>query len=216
MILQFARSVNLLPGIHWRMGRSGEATQARILAAAYRQFYRLGYARVTMEAVAEAAGVTKRTVYQHVESKDALLAAVLERQQDLAMALVRGWGAERAASERELVEAVFSGLERWAARPRWLGSGYTRLAMELADLPGHPARAIAGKHKRSVEAWLEGEFARLGTAAPAARAREVVLLIEGAICLVLIHGAAARAAGAGADVRSGWGRGGLRAIPPRA
>jgi AcrR family transcriptional regulator len=184
------------------MGRSGEATQARILAAAYRQFYRLGYARVTMDSVAEAAGVTKRTVYQHVESKDALLAAVLERQQMLALALVRRWGADRAANERELVEAVFSGLERWAATPRWLGSGYTRLAIELADRPGHPARAIARRHKRSVEAWLEGEFERLGAAAPGVRAREVMLLIEGAICLTLIHGDTAYArAAAGAALR---------------
>jgi AcrR family transcriptional regulator len=170
------------------MGRTGDATHARIVAAAYRLFYRCGYAHVSMDAVAEAAGVTKRTVYQHFESKDLLLATVLERQQDHAIALIRRWRGERATSARELIETLFTGLERWAARPRWIGSGYTRLAIELADLPGHPARAIARQHKRSVEAWLADEFAGLGTPEPELRARETVLLIEGATCLMLIHG----------------------------
>jgi len=36
------------------------------------------------------------------------------------------------------------------------GSGITRLALELADLPGHPARLIARRHKSEVHDWLAG------------------------------------------------------------
>ena len=165
------------------MGRSGEATRARILTVAYRLFYRRGYGRVSMDAVAEAAGVTKRTVYQHFDSKDALLT---QGEAD-ARELVREWGIV-ARSEAELIEAVFSGLASWAARPRWLGAGYTRLAMELADLPGHPARRIAHQHKSAVEAWLAEQLRSFATPAPEHRARELMLLMEGALCLTLIHG----------------------------
>ncbi len=169
------------------MGRSGEVTHARILEVAYRLFYRQGFGRVSMDAVAEGSGVTKRTVYQHFESKDALLGELLARHEGEALALIREWG-DSAVSETELIEAIFGGLERWAARPRWLGSGYTRLAMELADLPGHPARTVARTHKRTVEDWLAERLRDLGTPEPEMRARELMLLMEGANCLMLIHG----------------------------
>lgn len=169
------------------MGRSGEVTHARILEVAYRLFYRQGFGRVSMDAVAEAAGVTKRTVHQHFESKDALLGELLARHEGEALALIREWG-DVAVSEAELIDAIFGGLERWATRPRWLGSGYTRLAMELADLPGHPARTVARTHKRAVEDWLAERLRGLGTPEPEMRARELMLLMEGASCLMLIHG----------------------------
>jgi AcrR family transcriptional regulator len=138
--------------------------------------------------VAEAAAVTKRTLYNHFGSKDALVGQVLERQQVEMLGLVRGWAGGSAATGAALIAAIFDGLERWAAQPRWLGSGYTRLALELADLPGHPARRVARAHKRAVEAFLAGELARLDAPAPEETARQLMMLIEGCMCLMLIHG----------------------------
>ncbi len=40
----------------------------------------------------------------------------------------------------------------------WLGSGFNRVMMELADMPGHPARLSASQHKKAVEAWLAAEL----------------------------------------------------------
>ena len=60
--------------------------------------------------------------------------------------------------------------------------------VELADLRGHPARAIARKHKSAVEKWLADELASTGILSPGERAREVMLLTEGAMALMLIHG----------------------------
>ena len=71
------------------MPRSGEKTKARILDVAYAQFRRRGYTRVSMDEIAAAASVTKRTLYYHFESKDQLLAAVLETQHHLALAAFR-------------------------------------------------------------------------------------------------------------------------------
>jgi hypothetical protein len=60
--------------------------------------------------------------------------------------------------------------------------------MELADLPGHPARVLARRHKRIVEAHLAETLEKAGVASPAQRAREIFLLSEGAMALILIHG----------------------------
>jgi hypothetical protein len=89
----------------------------------------------------------------------------------------------------------------WASKtPRWSGSGFTRLVVELADLPGHPARAIARRAKATTESWLTGLLEAARVPLPQERACELMLLMEGAMALMLIHGnrsyieAAARAA----------------------
>lgn len=169
------------------MPRSGD-TRARILEAAYRGFYREGFVRVSLEAIAEAAGVTKRTLYHHYDSKDALLAAALDKQREASMRLVLEWGTSKAGSPAELISLLFEGLAAWAQRPRWLGSGYSRISLELADMPGHPALQVARLHKSAVEAWLGAEFARLGARSPPELARQTALLMEGSMLLALLHG----------------------------
>jgi AcrR family transcriptional regulator len=170
------------------MPRSADVTRRRILDAAYAQFYRKGFARVGVDEIAAAAKVTKRTLYYHFESKDDLLAAVLEAQHALALGTFRGWTDKLRGSAEQIVEAVFADLSKWSAKPRWSGSGFTRLAMELADLPGHPARAGARTHKKLVEAQFADVLARAGVRAPQKMAREIYILLEGATTLILIHG----------------------------
>lgn len=170
------------------MPRDGTDTRDRILDAAYRRFYQRGFARVSMDCISEASGVTKRSVYYHFESKDELVAAVLQRQQAQALALFERWGAKPASSPAEFLANVFAEMKRWAKAPGWRGSGYTRLTMELADLPGHPARKAARRHKRAVKDFLQVKLSGLGASDPELLAREVMLLIEGCLSLMLIHG----------------------------
>jgi len=91
-------------------------------------------------------------------------------------------------SPEAIIDAMFNELAVWSDRPRWAGSGFTRLVVELADLPGHPARSIARKHKAVLEEQLAAVLARAGLASPRDRAREIWLLSEGAISLILVHG----------------------------
>ena len=171
------------------MPRSGEPTRKLILDAAYKLFRRSGFGRVSMDEIAAGTGVTKRTLYYHFESKDALLAAVLEAQ--------HAFGDRLSGSPEAMVEAIFRDLAVWSDRPRWAGSGFTRLVVELADLPGHPARAIARRHKATLEAELARLLERAGIARPRDCAREIWLLSEGAISLLLVHGDRRYAAAAG-------------------
>lgn len=53
--------------------------RAAILDAAKTVFFEEGYQLASMDRIAEAAGTTKRTVYDHFTSKDGLFAAVVER-----------------------------------------------------------------------------------------------------------------------------------------
>jgi AcrR family transcriptional regulator len=169
------------------MARTSEHTRERILAAAYGLLYQEGFARVGVDAIAAASGVTKRTLYYHFESKDALVAAVLEAQHDRALARIQGWANPSTNDPCELVDALFGKLAAWADEPKWAGSGFTRVAMELADLPGHPARVAARQHKAAVETWLAERLGGLNIAAPGETARGIMLLVEGCLSLILIH-----------------------------
>jgi AcrR family transcriptional regulator len=175
-------------GGHRIVPRSAEPTRQRILDAAYKLFRGKGYSRVSMDEIAAATVVTKRTLYYHFTSKDSLLAAVLENQHRLALAAFRTFGDRLQGSPVAIIDGLFSQLAVWADRPRWAGSGFTRLVIELADLPGHPARSIARRHKALLEQHLAALFAKAGVRSPRDRAREVWLLSEGAISLILVHG----------------------------
>lgn len=169
------------------MPRSSQQTQQRILDASYLLFRRRGYTRVSMDEIAAAATVTKRTLYYHFRSKDSLLAAVLESQHRLALAAFRTFGDNLGGSPEDIIDTLFKDLAAWSDTPRWAGSGFTRLVVELADLPGHPARIIARRHKAMLEAHLAELFAKAGVSRPRESAREVWLLSEGAISMILVH-----------------------------
>ena len=170
------------------MPRTTGATKDRILSAAYELFYKEGFARAGMDGIAGAAGVTKRTLYYHFESKDALAAAVLDRQHLLVFARFEKWGTGPVRTPGEFLVSLFDQIEVWASEPRWLGSGFTRLTMELANLPGHPVRQAAHRHKSAVENWMAGRLRELGVHEPEELARGIMLLIEGCLSLILIHG----------------------------
>lgn len=170
------------------MPRSAEVTRQRILDAAYALFRRRGYSRVSMDEIAAATTVTKRTLYYHFTSKDTLLAAVLESQHQLALAAFRTFGDKLSGSPEAIIDGLFDQLAVWADKPRWAGSGFTRLVIELADLPGHPARTIARRHKALLEQHLAALLAKTNIQAPRELAREIWLLSEGAISLILVHG----------------------------
>lgn len=182
------------------MDDQGESRRRRIIDAAYGFFYRCGFGRAGVDEIAEAARVTKRTLYHHFESKDALLAAVLEHQHELILERLRGW-ARPSPDAMTMLDGIFAELKGWATKPGWQGSGFSRATMELADLPGHPARAAARRHKTAVEDFFREQFEGSALAGADVLARQVMLLLEGSMLLILVHGDATYADSAAAAAR---------------
>jgi AcrR family transcriptional regulator len=170
------------------MPRSAAETREDILQAAFGQFRKKGFFRSGVDEIAAASRVTKRTLYNHFKSKDELLAAVLAAQHERVFTKSDPYGIRLAGNPQAIVDALVRELVAWSSKPKWSGSGLSRLAMELADLPGHPARSIARRHKSAMEEYLSGVLASAGLEDPRARARELMLLLEGAMVMILIHG----------------------------
>src|SRR5262249_24587595 len=157
-----------------------EQTRQRIVDAAYECFWRSGFTRTSIDGIAGRAKLTKRTIYSYYRSKDDLLAAVLSHYSELARRRLKHIGDQMPADLNGMIDSLFDQLARWAATtPRWPGSGFTKLVVELAHLPGHPARTIARRHKATTESWLAERLSKTGITLPSERAREVMLLMEG-------------------------------------
>lgn len=170
------------------MGENRKDTKGQILSAAYQLFYRQGFSRVSVDAIADRAGVTKRTVYYHFKSKDEVITSVLEVQHLNLLSQYQTWLEPSSDTASEIVVNLFSKLKSWADRPDWLGSGFSRISAELADRRGHPARQAASRHKAAVEAWLADKLTMTGAEDANQLARHTMLLIEGSMSLALIHG----------------------------
>lgn len=174
-----------------------QTTRSRIVAAAEALFYEQGLRSVSVDAIAARAGVTKRTLYYHFESKDALIAAYLAARDAPTVERYRAWLGEGDRPLPERITALFSALAAYAGRPKWRGCGFTRAAVELAGQPGHPAVVMAADHKKRFEGWLAEELRSGGVAEPLPAARQLMILLEGAISQMLIHGETSYALAAG-------------------
>jgi len=169
------------------MVRTPKPTRERILDAANRLFYAEGIGRVSVDAVAEKAGVTKRTLYYHFRSKDDLIAGYLASRDQPNLNQFARWFEAGEGWPAGKVQAMFDGLARAARGPRWKGCGFLRTVAELANQPGHPAVKIGAAHKKKFEAWLADKLAEAGCADAALTARQIALLMEGAFSAMLIH-----------------------------
>ena len=162
-------------------------TRTRIVDAASKLFYAEGIGRVSVDAVAEKAGLTKRTLYYHFKSKDDLVAAYLDARDQPNLKRMAEWFADAEGGPDCKVGAIYANLAKAARHPRWKGCGFLRTAAELAAMPGHPAIKVGARHKLGFERWLAGELAKYNLSEPSEVARQLVLLLDGAFSASLLH-----------------------------
>jgi AcrR family transcriptional regulator len=162
------------------------ATRERIITAASKLFYGEGLSRVSMDAVAAKAGVTKRTLYYHFRSKDDLVTAYLHGRDQPNLALFAAWFADADGDAAAKIRAVFRKVAQSARHPKWKGCGFLRTAAELVNLPGHPALKVGVAHKRKLEAWLRSVLEAAGAENPLLLAQQIRLLLDGSFAVTLL------------------------------
>lgn len=164
-----------------------KSTRIRILDAANRLFYDEGIRAISVDAIAEKAGITKKTLYYHFQSKDQLVAEYLTSRDQPNLAAFARWFDEAEGGVTDKTAAIFVQLAKSARHPKWKGCGFIRTAAELANMPGHPAVVVGARHKKKFEEWLSSQYREVGLSDPEKLARGVVLLMEGAFSTMLIH-----------------------------
>jgi AcrR family transcriptional regulator len=169
------------------MAKDGTDTRGRIVSAAARLFYAEGIRAVSLDAVAEKAGVTKKTFYYHFRSKDELVAAYLEFRDQPTLELYARWFEGTSGSAQDKLRGLFAEFAKATNTPKWRGCGFVRTIAELANTPGHPALKVGAAHKKRFEAWLTRALADEGVDNAAIVARKISILLDGAAAVMLIH-----------------------------
>ena len=165
----------------------------RILAAAGKLFYTRGIRAVGVDTVAAEAGVSKRTLYSHYPSKDALITAYLMARFTQV--------APSDAPVREQLLGAYDRLERILTDGSFRGCPFVNAVVEIGD-PKHQAAAIAVQFKEQRRLWFRGLLDRLGVKDPDRLATQLQLLNEGALATAVVRGdpAVASVARAAAEV----------------
>jgi AcrR family transcriptional regulator len=187
------------------------AGRERVLAAASRLFGREGIRAVGVDRIAAEAAVGKMTLYRHFATKDDLVVAVLEERDGPARAALQAAIDHAGDDPRARLLAPFAMLEPWFTSRGFRGCPFMNASLELHD-PGHPARAVARRHKAATrDAFAHAARAVDTIDDPDALADQLALLFDGAIAQAQMRDPAtvARAALAAAEAltRGGDGRG---------
>lgn len=161
--------------------RSGEKRpmRERILDTAEKLFYGAGIRATGVDTIAAEAGVSKRTLYNHFPSKDALVAAYLRR----------GF-VEQPPSERPPLEQIlraFDRLEQGFSRKDFRGCRFVNAVAELGD-DDRAARRIAADFKEGRRLWFRERLIAIGVKDADQLATQLAMLVDGAIAMAMVRG----------------------------
>jgi AcrR family transcriptional regulator len=165
----------------------------RILETADRLFYRQGIRAIGVDTIAAEVGISKRTLYNHFPSKDALISAYLGRR------FVTPGPSEKPPAEQIL--GTFDRLERGFASKGFRGCPFVNAVAELGA-EDQAVKKIAVAFKESRRLWFRDLLKRLDVADPEGLATQLTLLVDGSIAQDLVRDdpAMARAAKEAAQV----------------
>ena len=163
------------------------AMKDRILETADRLFYLQGIRAIGVDTIAAEIGISKRTLYNHFPSKDALISAYLERR------FVQPRPSDKPPAEQIL--GIFDSLERRFASKDFRGCPFVNAVAELGA-EDQSVRKVAVAFKESRRLWFRDLLVQLGVADAEALATQLTLLVDGSIAQDLVRNdpAMARAA----------------------
>ena len=151
----------------------------RILQTADRLFYGKGIRAVGVDAIAATAGISKRSLYDTYPSKEALVEAYLRRR-------VRPAPASDEPPAARVLE-LFQRLHDWFAGGDFRGCPFVNAVAELGD-DCSAARRIAAQYRAERMGLVRDWLAEAGAREPERLAVQIMLLADGAIASMLVHG----------------------------
>jgi AcrR family transcriptional regulator len=157
----------------------------RLIESARTLFCRYGINSVGVDAIVEAAGTAKTTLYKLFGSKDGLVEAVLDREGRT----WRGWFLDAidgpGGTARERLDRIGPALKTWFSRDDFFGCPFINAVGE-SDKADDRLRTLAIAHKKIVLERLLTLCAEAGDPEPEQAAHTLGLIIDGAIVMALI------------------------------
>lgn len=159
----------------------------RLVCVAREMFCRDGIHATGIDRILAEAGVSKMTLYSRFGSKDALVREVLQQE---GAAWREAFFARVAASSddpRARLAHVMAALGTWFRGDRFYGCAFMNAVAEHSK--GEPwLRELAAAHQRHVLGYLAEQAQLAGSLEPRLLAKQIMLLIDGAIAAYLVSG----------------------------
>ncbi|WP_432496339.1 TetR/AcrR family transcriptional regulator [Kineococcus auxinigenes] len=151
-----------------------------VLAAASELFYAHGIHAVGVEAIAERAGVTKKTLYDRFGSKERLVVEYLGARDRRWRELLADRLAAAGPGAAQQLDAVLAASQEWSLAEGFHGCAMVNAHAEIGD-PADPAHGVIVEQKR----WMLRLFQRIaassGAPQPDHLAQALHLLHEGTL-----------------------------------
>ncbi|NVI27524.1 TetR/AcrR family transcriptional regulator [Burkholderia pseudomallei] len=179
----------------------------RLLGAAETLIYAGGIHATGVDAIVKRSGAARKSFYAHFESKEALVAAALERRDARWMAWFVEATKKRGKTPRARLVGMFDVLREWFEQADFHGCAFLNAAGEI-ERADDPIRVVVREHKARLLAFVREQLDAHAAQAGADRrfvarlARQWLVLIDGAIGVALVSGdaSAARDARAAAEL----------------
>ncbi len=150
-------------------------------------FQREGFHATGIDRILAASGVAKKTLYHHFRSKQELILAALRlRDERFRNDFLRRVDA-RASSPGDALLALFDVLGEFASAPDFAGCAFINACAEYAD-PASPVHALAAEHKRLISAYVLERAEAAGARDPETLARQLCMLMDGAVVRAQVAG----------------------------
>jgi AcrR family transcriptional regulator len=161
-------------------------TRDIILDVTEKLIYKSGIAATGMDLLVKTAGVSRKSIYRYFANKDELVVAALQRRDERWMHWYRSEVGQAQTPAGRLLN-LFSVLTSWFASEGFRGCAFINTSGETGD-PHDPVRLVAKEHKQKLLDYVCELCTEYGAEDPQVLARQLLILIDGAIAVALVMG----------------------------
>lgn len=149
-----------------------------ILDTTAKLFYEKGYKATGVEAIANASGITKATLYHHFSNKDEIIVEALSYMSELHKnSYVATWN-KKGLSDLQKLTVLFDEMEKFFKKPDFYGCPFINASGEFTDRDD-PARKVCGLHYQFLISHLESFARNAKLRQPKAVAEKIAGVIAG-------------------------------------
>lgn len=168
------------------MNTSTTNTREKILATAEQLIYQNGIQATGMDLLVKTSGVARKSIYRYFATKDDVAAAALNARDVRWMDWFRT-ESDKADTPQARILKMFDVLKGWFESDGFRGCAFINTAGEIGD-PQDPIRLIARLHKQKLLDYMLELCEQLGIADPQVLAKQLLILVDGAITVARVMG----------------------------
>ncbi len=168
------------------MNKKTTDTREKILTTAEQLIYQNGIHAMGMDLLVKTSGVARKSIYRHFANKEDVASAALTERDERWMQWFRA-ESDKGETPQERILNMFTVLKSWFESDGFRGCAFINTAGEVGN-PEDPVRQIAKMHKQKLLDYALELSEQLNVEHPAALARQLLVLLEGAITMSYIMG----------------------------